>query len=512
AVAAAGVRFQLVAARHQPHLRVRSGAAPGAVGRVLPGRAGAAAAGVRRARRLFPHLPARHQTGRGGRAQPHLPGHHHLQPQRVPLLQDHPQRHVPRGRAAGAAQRALRDQQPAAGRARRAGGAARQGQLQELQGQTLQHGRVLQPHRPRPGRHAAAVLLPRRRLLRTQLQRDLHPPGQVLHLQLGAAGHGAADHAAGRRGERAGADAQHPAGGVPPRLGGHGRDVVRGGGEGADPQPAGAALHRPAGLRRGARLPDLRVVPAAAASPPAAWTARRATWPRTATAAWCTCPATPTSARRSSTRSARTPRWVRTGPDRCGGGGKGGGGGGTDPTPPSPGADFLVKKDSEYCACRTPCDTVRYGKELSMVKIPSKASARYLARKFNKTEQYIADNVLVLDIFFEALNYEMIEQKKAYEVAGLLGDIGGQMGLFIGASLLTILEIFDYLYEVFRDKLIGFYKDKKRMRRGSSTTLEHPAVPGSPAATLPPRTPIGPCAATRTVSPSPRTCYLVTRL
>lgn len=28
------------------------------------------------------------------------------------------------------------------------------------------------------------------------------------------------------------------------------------------------------------------------------------------------------------------------------------------------------------------------------------------------------------------------------------GDIGGQMGLFIGASLLTILEIFDYLYEV----------------------------------------------------------------
>ncbi|XP_072184566.1 acid-sensing ion channel 3 isoform X1 [Excalfactoria chinensis] len=177
-----------------------------------------------------------------------------------------------------------------------------------------------------------------------------------------------------------------------------------------------------------------------------------------------------------------------------------------------PALDFLVKKDSEYCACRTPCDTVRYGKELSMVKIPSKASARYLARKFNKTEQYIADNVLVLDIFFEALNYEMIEQKKAYEVAGLLGDIGGQMGLFIGASLLTILEIFDYLYEVFRDKLVGFYKDKKRMRRSSSTTLEHPAVPGSPAAALPPRTPVGPCAATRTVSPSPRTCYLVTRL
>lgn len=28
----------------------------------------------------------------------------------------------------------------------------------------------------------------------------------------------------------------------------------------------------------------------------------------------------------------------------------------------------------------------------------------------------------MLDIFFEALNYETIEQKKAYEVAGLLGE------------------------------------------------------------------------------------------
>lgn len=32
-----------------------------------------------------------------------------------------------------------------------------------------------------------------------------------------------------------------------------------------------------------------------------------------------------------------------------------------------------------------------------------------------------SDNLLVLDIFFEALNYETIEQKKAYELAGLLG-------------------------------------------------------------------------------------------
>uniref|UniRef100_A0A3Q3J1F1 Acid sensing ion channel subunit 2 n=1 Tax=Monopterus albus TaxID=43700 RepID=A0A3Q3J1F1_MONAL len=115
----------------------------------------------------------------------------------------------------------------------------------------------------------------------------------------------------------------------------------------------------------------------------------------------------------------------------------------------------LGKKDSSSnCMCRTSCNMTRYNKELSMVKIPSKTSARYLQKKFNKTEKYITDNILVLDVFFEALNYETIEQKKAYEVAGLLGDIGGQMGLFIGASILTILELFDYVYEVVKDRLL----------------------------------------------------------
>ncbi|POI22454.1 hypothetical protein CIB84_013797, partial [Bambusicola thoracicus] len=138
---------------------------------------------------------------------------------------------------------------------------------------------------------------------------------------------------------------------------------------------------------------------------------------------------------------------------------------------PSPG--LLAEKDSNYCICRTPCNLTRYNKELSMVKIPSKTSAKYLEKKFNKSEKYISENILVLDIFFEALNYETIEQKKAYEVAALLGkevsgcelgvfmgqadatsDIGGQMGLFIGASILTILELFDYIYELIKEKLL----------------------------------------------------------
>ena len=49
----------------------------------------------------------------------------------------------------------------------------------------------------------------------------------------------------------------------------------------------------------------------------------------------------------------------------------------------------LSAVESSSCMCRTPCNMTRYNKELSMVKIPSKTSARYLQKKFNKTEKYI---------------------------------------------------------------------------------------------------------------------------
>lgn len=56
---------------------------------------------------------------------------------------------------------------------------------------------------------------------------------------------------------------------------------------------------------------------------------------------------------------------------------------------PSLGEAKLSAVENSNCMCRTPCNLTRYNKELSMVKIPSKTSARYLQKKFNKSEKYI---------------------------------------------------------------------------------------------------------------------------
>ena len=109
----------------------------------------------------------------------------------------------------------------------------------------------------------------------------------------------------------------------------------------------------------------------------------------------------------------------------------------------------------------------RYSKEQSTLVLPSESAIDFMSWKYNRTPTYVKNNFAKLNVYFEALNYETVEQKKAYEgekcffldfyqfwisVPGLLGDIGGQMGLFIGASILTILELFDYVYEVIKVK------------------------------------------------------------
>ncbi|CAH1802000.1 unnamed protein product [Owenia fusiformis] len=56
---------------------------------------------------------------------------------------------------------------------------------------------------------------------------------------------------------------------------------------------------------------------------------------------------------------------------------------------------------------------------------------------------FVKENFLQMDVFMRELNYEQIEQQKAYDLTALWSDIGGSLGLFVGASVLTIFELLD---------------------------------------------------------------------
>ena len=60
-----------------------------------------------------------------------------------------------------------------------------------------------------------------------------------------------------------------------------------------------------------------------------------------------------------------------------------------------------------------------------------------------------------VDIFYKEISYEEIKQNIAFEFLSLLGEIGGFLGLLLGASVLTVCELMDYISLSFLNKLQG---------------------------------------------------------
>ncbi|XP_022086803.1 acid-sensing ion channel 2-like [Acanthaster planci] len=115
----------------------------------------------------------------------------------------------------------------------------------------------------------------------------------------------------------------------------------------------------------------------------------------------------------------------------------------------------LKTGEVEGCGCPVPCNYSEFRTSLSMATLPSNNllvdlwklyggddSVNYT---FDETLRYIRDNWIFLDVYYESLNFEKYVQSEAITLSALISDIGGQMGLFLGASFITITEILHYL-------------------------------------------------------------------
>ncbi|XP_068699535.1 acid-sensing ion channel 2-like [Montipora foliosa] len=101
--------------------------------------------------------------------------------------------------------------------------------------------------------------------------------------------------------------------------------------------------------------------------------------------------------------------------------------------------------DTVSCECFVPCYETKYTAEVSYSKFPDIGTAEdYVSQGYYTNVEYQRNNLVLLQIGFKSLNYEMQEQQPAYDNNALFGEIGGNMGLFLGCSLLTILEFIDF--------------------------------------------------------------------
>lgn len=104
--------------------------------------------------------------------------------------------------------------------------------------------------------------------------------------------------------------------------------------------------------------------------------------------------------------------------------------------------------------CPVDCDELNYEAQLSTALyvpqrlLPLKKHSYLLQAKHmpNDTEgrvQFILDYYVVLSLYYSELKVEVVEQTPSFGFFSLLGEVGGQLALVLGASFITILEVVD---------------------------------------------------------------------
>ena len=68
-----------------------------------------------------------------------------------------------------------------------------------------------------------------------------------------------------------------------------------------------------------------------------------------------------------------------------------------------------------------------------------------LSKTESLTDSLCRDNFLNLNIFYKQLAVEEIIQQPAFELLSLFSEVGGSLGLLVGASVLSICEIIDFI-------------------------------------------------------------------
>ena len=104
-------------------------------------------------------------------------------------------------------------------------------------------------------------------------------------------------------------------------------------------------------------------------------------------------------------------------------------------------------QDSNYasCNCELPCVETKFHKYSSSAKLQSSDPR--------------AKQIVAISVFFGDMEFEKITEFEMYTKERLIGEIGGQMGIWIGASIFSVLELI-YLFVQFA----GFLCRRKRRK------------------------------------------------
>jgi hypothetical protein len=97
--------------------------------------------------------------------------------------------------------------------------------------------------------------------------------------------------------------------------------------------------------------------------------------------------------------------------------------------------DILKKGIYESCLdCPEECDSIQHDISHSLTKL--------------STQKFQIDNYIFFSVYYENLQYTVIDQIEKMDIFDLISNIGGNLGLFIGISFLSFAELIELFVEI----------------------------------------------------------------
>lgn len=86
--------------------------------------------------------------------------------------------------------------------------------------------------------------------------------------------------------------------------------------------------------------------------------------------------------------------------------------------------------------------------------LPDISFSRYLNLNNNVVQDiasaYARQDTIKVNIYFKSMTMRIIREKISYEFIDLVADIGGQLGLFSGYSVLTLIEFLFLFFTIIK--------------------------------------------------------------
>ena len=133
-----------------------------------------------------------------------------------------------------------------------------------------------------------------------------------------------------------------------------------------------------------------------------------------------------------------------------------------------------------YAKCGVSCESFSYDLTTAFSNYPTKwyadillNNSKFLNLVVNNTINYtmdrptfesMQDTLLMVNVYYDELFYTEIEDEPKLEIEMLLSLIGGYMALFLGMSLLTLVEFIEVGYLIMHYAFIRWLRKRKHKK------------------------------------------------